>query len=355
MKVVHWIPDALLGGCEIALLTLLNGSREHRHVILTDREGPACALWREAGAEVIEVGAWDHAPWVWARRFRKRLSDLAAAELLVWSPSRLPWLHAAASKAGVRRLVVHVGTNIPLSPRKAAAYAALHSFLRPKAALSLVCCSQGVADVVATGRYFGKFSKVVIHNGVRAAFFDVPELSGEAAAKPVIGNVARLDALKGQTMLIGAMPALIAVAPEAELRLIGEGPDRADLEALANRLGVARHVSFLGRRLDVPEQLAAMSVFVFPASPKEGMGIALAEAMAAGRPCVVSDTATMREVGGDAVSYADPSSQGFAGQVGLLLRNEPERRALSAAAKRRARELFSPEVFARRYLEILKG
>lgn len=71
--------------------------------------------------------------------------------------------------------------------------------------------------------------------------------------------------------------------------LVGDGPRRRRVEALADELGVKPYVRFLGSRDDVPELLLTIGdVFVFP-SRFEGLGLAVVEAQAAGKPCVVSD------------------------------------------------------------------
>lgn len=70
---------------------------------------------------------------------------------------------------------------------------------------------------------------------------------------------------------------------------LGDGPRRPAVERLAEQLGIAEFVRFAGSRGDVPDLLQNVAdVFVFP-SRFEGLGLALVEAQAAGRPCVVSD------------------------------------------------------------------
>jgi glycosyltransferase involved in cell wall biosynthesis len=71
------------------------------------------------------------------------------------------------------------------------------------------------------------------------------------------------------------------------LVLIGTGELRTQLAALADRLGIGDRVRFLGQRADIPECLSAMDLFVLP-SLNEGMGRALVEAMAAGRPVIAT-------------------------------------------------------------------
>lgn len=350
----HWIPDAVLGGCEIALLTLIKGAPGCRHIILTDRPGPAVQLWETAGAKVVFIGGWSGSPFAWAKIFRNKLQDERPQALMAWSPSRLPWLHEAASKAGVSRLLVHLGTNIPLPSKTDLLYRLLHGWFQSKCELSLVCCSEAVARGVATGPYFRRFSHTVVANGVREEFFNVAPV-GSVEGRLVLGNVARLEPLKGQATLIAAMPDILRRFPEAELRLIGEGPGLDCLQNQAQALRVTDRVKFLGRRTDLPEQLAKMDIFLFSSSAQEGMGIALAEAMASGRACVVSDTQTMREVtGGCAGFFPTRDAQGLAKAVVAAAGSLENLRRMGFSARQVADNAFSPKNYAEAYLRLLK-
>jgi glycosyltransferase involved in cell wall biosynthesis len=80
--------------------------------------------------------------------------------------------------------------------------------------------------------------------------------------------------------------------PELELVIVGDGPERARLEARAVRLGVERRVAFRGMSSQVVDVLRAADAFLL-SSHGEGMSNALLEAMACGLPCLVS-----RSVGG---------------------------------------------------------
>ena len=106
-------------------------------------------------------------------------------------------------------------------------------------------------------------------------------------APPVVLFAGRLDAQKGLPVLIEAWRHVVDRYGEARLVLLGEGPQRAVLEALARRLDLTGSVTFAGVVRDVPERLARARAFVLP-STAEGMSSALMEAMAAGRAVVAT-------------------------------------------------------------------
>lgn len=103
----------------------------------------------------------------------------------------------------------------------------------------------------------------------------------------VVGSVGWLTDVKGHRYLIEALALVRAEIPNLHLLLVGSGDRRRGLEGLVAQRGLADAVTFAGERQDVPDCLAALDVFVLP-SLNEGMGRALIEAMAAGRPVIAS-------------------------------------------------------------------
>ncbi|MGI8623130.1 MAG: glycosyltransferase [Solirubrobacteraceae bacterium] len=137
-----------------------------------------------------------------------------------------------------------------------------------------------------------------IPNGVNLTHYAAATQEDRSAARAALGiatdtplavTVGRLARQKGQDVLLSAWPRVLDRVDDAELVLVGEGPDRAALEAL----GVPR-VRFAGGVRDVRAWLAAASVIVQP-SRWEGMSISLLEAMAAARGVVAADVSGMRE------------------------------------------------------------
>ena len=113
---------------------------------------------------------------------------------------------------------------------------------------------------------------------------DYPSLP---AGAPIVGVVARLEPEKGHPTLLEAWPRVLASVPDAHLLIVGEGSQRALLEAQAASLGIDRSVTFTGRRDDVPAVTAALDVAALP-SYREAQGLSILEAMALSRPVVAS-------------------------------------------------------------------
>jgi glycosyltransferase involved in cell wall biosynthesis len=217
--------------------------------------------------------------------------------LLIYPCNRpMLWLALGARLAGVKQLVVHLGNTAPADPRGLRTW---HRLLRWFQRLGVVAvpCSQAIVDSLQPlprGVRLGP----VTPNGC-----DVQAIARRAAAARALrppGDsrrvlmVARLDPIKDQATLLRAFAAVHQ--PGWQLQLVGEGPDRPRLEALASELGLDPVQVFLGRRSDIPELLGQADLFAFSTTPAEGFGIALIEAMAAGLPVIASDVPACREV-----------------------------------------------------------
>jgi glycosyltransferase involved in cell wall biosynthesis len=103
----------------------------------------------------------------------------------------------------------------------------------------------------------------------------------------VVVGLGRLVPVKGFDVLLRALPAVLAAVPTAHVLLVGDGPERAALEAQAAALHVGDRVRITGAAADVAPWLAASDVLAAP-SRNEGMGRVLVEAMALGVPVVAA-------------------------------------------------------------------
>jgi glycosyltransferase involved in cell wall biosynthesis len=152
----------------------------------------------------------------------------------------------------------------------------------------------------------------------------------------VVTTVGRLTAIKQHELLLEAAEIVLKHRPEAIVIIAGDGERRRDLEVLAERLGIATRVRFLGWRRDLPTLYAATDVFALT-SRNEGTPVALIESMAAGVPGVCTDVGGVKDVIpsrelGVRVPEGDLTSFAFA--LEALLR-DPERRDAMGAAGRR--------------------
>jgi len=175
-----------------------------------------------------------------------------------------------------------------------------------------------------------------------------PALGGrEARSEVVIGAVARLSREKGLHYLLDAFEVVAGRHPEARLVLAGEGPDRHRLERLAERLGLADRVRFLGEvpHEQVPQVLQGLDVFAMP-STYEGFGVAALEAEAMEVPVVASRIHGIPDVVVDSETgllVPPRDRQALAAALERLVSDDDLRRRLGRAARAFVAEHYSWE------------
>lgn len=170
-----------------------------------------------------------------------------------------------------------------------------------------------------------------------------------------VGTVARLEGYKGHRFLLRALAELCAGDRPVVLELVGDGAARPELEALAQSLGLASRVHFLGSRADVARIVAGWDIFVLP-SLVEGLPISILEAMAVGVPVVATDVGGVAEVVRDGVTgllVPAGDSRALAGAIGRLIDEEGLARRLTLAARRQIEERFASGVVMAQFEQAL--
>ena len=166
--------------------------------------------------------------------------------------------------------------------------------------------------------------------------------------------VGRLRYYKGLDTLIRALPRI-----SARLRVVGIGPMEAEWKALAQELGVAERIEWLGEAPDeeLPGLYHSANLFVLPAShPSEAFGLVQVEAMAAGLPVVCTELGTgttyvnVDGVTGLVVPPRDPGA--LAGAINALIADPGRRAAMGRAAQARAEREFDLDVMVKRVLAL---
>ncbi len=198
--------------------------------------------------------------------------------------------------------------------------------------------------------------------------FSEEEISNLATISPHKRNPFRFLSLgrllhwKGFHLGLQAFARFVKEFPRSEYWLIGDGPERKNLEALAQKLGIKDKVRFWGKlpRNKVLQKLAKVDVLVHPSLHDSG-GFVCAEAMAAGRPVICLD------LGGPALQVTEETGfkiparspkQVVEDMVRAMLKvakNIPFRQKLGEAARRRVQEYFSEEAKQKQLLKICEN
>lgn len=154
---------------------------------------------------------------------------------------------------------------------------------------------------------YGRFPQV-IYNGVDTTQF-TPEIDGDdprqafgfAPERMVFGFAGRLVGWKGLAFALRALAEPALQARNAQLAIVGEGPAKPSLQALAHELNIVERVSFHGAlpHAALPRFYRAIDAGVFPSIADEAFGITIAEAMSCGKPVIASHIGGIPEVIGN--------------------------------------------------------
>src|SRR5262245_21672799 len=166
----------------------------------------------------------------------------------------------------------------------------------------------------------------------------------------VVGTVARLDPVKDLPTLIRALAQRHRAGVPTILLVIGDGSERAHLEASAREAGTASSIRFLGHRDDARDLLAGCDVYA-NSSISEGISLTILEAMAAGLPVIATRVGGTPEIVDSTCGILVPARDPRAVAEALVqLTCDPERRwQLGQAARARVQERFTLDRMIQRY------
>jgi glycosyltransferase involved in cell wall biosynthesis len=347
VTILHVLGGDAMGGCERLSIDLAAEYAEQgltQAVLFYGAEGsgPAWRAFEALGVTPYRIdydGKPVHFVWALARLCRR----LGVQAVLTHGFGMHLLIAAGARLGGARRVLALVGNPPPAEPVLLRRVRRRAHLARPFVTRE-IACSRYVRELMLREYRLPPDRVVVVHNWVRVneiarragkarAARQAAIARGDESADPVMLMVARLDPIKDHATVIRAMALLQGANRGLRLRLVGDGSIRKTLEALADELGLADRVEFLGAREDIPEQLGRADLFVYGTTVDEGFGIVLAEAMAAGLPIVCTDVRPCAEVldeGRAGVLVQSGSPQAMAEGMRVLM-NDPGRAGQLAA------------------------
>lgn len=351
MKVLYLITLAERGGGQVHVADLLHGFHQRFDLALgVGEEGYLTDEARALGIPVHVVPDLVHAI--------EPARDLRAVGgvLEMIRRHRPSLLHAHTSKAGIVGRVAAKIAGVP-SVFTAHTWAFAEGVTRRRRLIGVPsewAASRMGARVIAVSeanrqaalryRVVSPDKITVVHNGIPDS---VERADPGRAGIPTVIMVARFAAQKDQRLLVEALAALNA---PWRLLLVGDGPRRGEVEAVARRLGAGNRVEFLGERTDVSALLAQSSVFALSTN-WEGFPLSILEAMRAGLPVVATDVGGNNEAvthgtTGFLVPHGD--REALRGRLDALLRDADLRSRLGAAGRRRFESQFTLEQMLKR-------
>jgi glycosyltransferase involved in cell wall biosynthesis len=329
---LHVFTSFTTGGAQVRFTILANrlGKRfRHAVVAMDGRQDARTLLDPQLDIRFPQVGVIKGDTRGNLRRFRAALRDISPDLLVTSNWGSIEWALARVG-TGIPHLHMEDGFGPEERARQLPRRVLARRLLLRRAT---VVVPSRLLWRIATGTWRLPQSRLrLLPNGVDLARFAAA--GTRAGGQPVvIGTVAALRPEKNISRLIRAVARLPAAAP-ARLMIVGDGPERAALQALAVKEGVGKRVVFAGHRTDPAPLYADFDIFAL-SSDTEQMPLSVLEAMASGLPVVatdVGDVAAMLDAANR--PYVVPLEDGTLADALAELVVRPDLRAILGIANR---------------------
>ncbi|MFZ1399671.1 MAG: glycosyltransferase family 4 protein [Candidatus Promineifilaceae bacterium] len=358
MRIAYYLVDyTALGGIQTHLVTLASAVSHMGHDVYailpaTAVLDPMLPPLQDAGVTVHRL---NNTPFT--RRDRLAMITTLARLLRQIQPDLL---HIQQSVPGYDQKATLVArlVGVPITLITEHDYPRPLGGLRDKLLPTLTHLVDGVITVshfsrqLLTNKPYPSHKIAVVHNGIDLDEFNylsektTEKIERTAPAEPdrfTIGYLGRLEPHKGIDDLLHATALLLPIQPNLHVEISGDGPERPSLEALAQALGIANHVHFLGRVPNAANFLRQLDIFVLP-SRFEAFGLVAAEAMAVGTPVIVTNAGGLPEVVADGQTglvVPVDNRPALAQAIGQLAAQPTLRQQLIQAGKQHSQTYFS--------------
>jgi glycosyltransferase involved in cell wall biosynthesis len=306
LRIVHAVLSLDVGGLERIVLGLARAARRGGQwvaVVCVERPGRLAVHAEAAGAVVVSL---DKPPGRRPEYVGKaaRILDGLKADVVHTHQIGAAWYFGSAARLRGGPPVLHTehGNHFARTNGYVEALKARLFFHKAAKRVDRFCCvSREIAASAARWRTVAKAKIDVVPNGIDpnrtegATREEVRAMLGLPPGAFLIGTVGRLTEVKRQDLLIRAFARIGLNIPESHLVLVGDGPDRGILEALAKSSEIADRVHFAGYQTCPEEYFRAIDVFALT-SRSEGFPVSLLEAWAAGKPVVSTAVGGIPEV-----------------------------------------------------------
>jgi glycosyltransferase involved in cell wall biosynthesis len=342
-RVLHLTEDLGIGGLERILASIalhLDRQTYDPHVWCLARGGEVAEELQQQGVKVRVLGLSScyHPAGILALARQLRATGFHIVHTHGYFAGTIGRL--AAALAGLPVLIHHVhSTYHEYEPR--------HRFVEKSLAHltdRVICVTSAVRDFVKNGEGIPTGKTAIIHNGVArpdrgmqaAEIRRERQQLGIGPEEKVVASVGSLTANKGHSVLLRSIAQVTSQVPGTRLIVAGDGPLREELAAEARKLGVAAAVTWAGVRTDVYRLLQLSDLFVLPSLYREGLSLAVLEAMASNLPVIATNLGGMSEAvrnGKTGLLVSPGEVRELASAMADLLRDEGRSKSMGAEGR----------------------
>jgi glycosyltransferase involved in cell wall biosynthesis len=302
-KVLHIVEDLKIGGLERVIASITLGLDRTRYKVevwcLVRGGGIAEELTSKGvGVRVLHMDSY-YNPWkviILSRIIRE--SGIQIVHTHGYFASTFGRLAGVIARVPI--IISHVHSSYSGYKRRNILMERFLSYYTDK----IVCVSRSVQRFVVDAEKIAEGKTRVIYNG--CSLSGAGKVTVGAEGDGVLRDIGKQDLVmivvasltpnKGHNVLLNALKIVSQRIPRAKLLIAGDGPLRVQLKESAYKLGIGDKVIFAGQRKDVAKLLQVADVFILPSVQREGLGVALIEAMAEGLPVIGSRLGGIPEV-----------------------------------------------------------
>jgi len=360
--VVHVMQVA---GAEMLVARMIRSLRDRidATVFCLDDLGTLGEQLRAEGVEVVVLGrrpGRDYGvAWRLAREVRDRRIDIVHAHQ--YAPFFYSALARLASRKRFRLILTEHGRHYPdvVSPLRRG----INRLVLDRCADAVNACCRFSANALSRVDGFAGNRIEVFENGIDLSKYSLAASReslraglGLSASRRYIAMVARFHPVKDHAMLIRGFARIAAEYPDTDLLLVGDGERRAAMESQIAGAGLNDRVVLMGVRSDIPEILAAIDIFALT-SASEAASLTLLEAMASGKPAVVTDVGGNPEIvreGIDGFLVPRGDDAALAGAFRRMLDDSRGAISMGEAGRKRVHQYYGLERTISRYFHLYR-
>lgn len=293
LTILHTESSMGWGGQEIRIVRESAGmaQRGNRVIIAAPVRSNIFRRAQEAGLQVLPAEFRKKSPLSILRM--KSLIDKERPDIINTHSSADSWVSSIAAKLSKARPKI-IRTRHLSTPISRSFLSRLIYDLLPDAVMTT---GEQIRQSMVNVNGFSASRIISLPTGIDLRRFDPekvsPAFKGDDFA---VGMVGVLRSWKGHIFLLQAIPEIVKQVPQAHFYIVGEGPQRENIDRIVRDMSLQDRVSLLGHREDIPEIMASLDVIVHPSYAGEGIPQSLLQALAMKRPVIASDAGAINEI-----------------------------------------------------------
>jgi glycosyltransferase involved in cell wall biosynthesis len=320
ITVLHLLTAGGVGGIESLIKDIAKFSTNKNIFCFVFAGGVIADEMKAEGADTIELNIGNSKHFIrFLKSFRKICVGKEVDIIIIHHPAPLFFVAVRIIYETLRipyYTYIHSNINHALLMSNTSIRSILFGLAADKAS-GIICISKSVANSVVQRFQMLKNKITIIYNGVNIEAFKKNASYKATTEQFIILYIGRLIPIKSIDLLLKAI-ALMSNRRNVSCIIIGDGPERKNLEELSSRLGLVDRTIFMGAQRNISEWLNEADLFVHPATCEEGFGITLVEAMASGLPCIAFNKGAIPEIiedGKNGYIVDDTTAEALSGAV----------------------------------------